>query len=347
MTMKKILMTLTCGRACSRSAKRTSSFCARSIAAFAAGLCCAMTTTVVNAQEAESPIKKGESLAKAADDAPQDWQKQFDAAEFYLNDSNGSPNPTLAEKYATRALEIAQSQTVKRDTILGKTLELMSTFGMYNKNFDQMLSYYDQAIRAYVDELGYNNAAIPPRIAFLASMKWMLYSMGAYAYGDADAVKTLREAFILNNQLLVGQQAEGMQDAMTVYALSHEMLMAEHKQLLKDKVWLWTDRADGKTYTILAFDDWTVDQPAGLIATMHIDNRIAKKEPDFKYGFVLMDEQGNITKRKPTEFVWGVKFNQKGNAYRLNDETNLRVVSIPSEKHQQIIDAFHKFEKKQ
>ena len=113
-----------------------------------------MTTTVVNAQEAESPIKKGESLAKAADDAPQDWQKQFDAAEFYLNDSNGSPNPTLAEKYATRALEIAQSQTVKRDTILGKTLELMSTFGMYNKNFDQMLSYYDQAIRAYVDELG-------------------------------------------------------------------------------------------------------------------------------------------------------------------------------------------------
>ena len=60
----------------------------------------------------------------------------------------------------------------------------------------------------------------------------------------------------------------------------------------------------------------------------------------------LMDEQGNITERKPTEFVWNVKFNQKGNAYRLTDETNLRVVRIPSEKRQQIIDAFHKFEKK-
>ena len=70
----------------------------------AAILFCAMTTTVVNAQEAESPIEKDERLAKAADDAPQDWQKQYDAAEFYLNDSNGSPNPTLAEKYATRAL---------------------------------------------------------------------------------------------------------------------------------------------------------------------------------------------------------------------------------------------------
>ena len=144
----------------------------------AAVLCCAMTTTVVNAQEAESPIQKRERLVMAADDAPQDWKKQYDAAEFYLNESNGTPNTILAEKYATRALEIAQSQTVKRDTILGKTLELMTTLGMYNKNFEQMIGSYDQAIRAYVDELGYQNAAIPPRIAFLASLKWMLHSSG-------------------------------------------------------------------------------------------------------------------------------------------------------------------------
>ena len=57
----------------------------------AAVLCCAMTTTVVNAQEAESPIQKRERLVKAADDAPQDWKKQYDAAEFYLNESNGTP----------------------------------------------------------------------------------------------------------------------------------------------------------------------------------------------------------------------------------------------------------------
>ena len=105
---------------------------------FAAVLCCAMTTTVVNAQEAESPIKEGERLAKAADDAPQDWKKQYDAAKFYLNESNGTPDPKVAEKYANRALEIAQSQTEKRDTILGKSFELMSTLGMYNKNVDQI-----------------------------------------------------------------------------------------------------------------------------------------------------------------------------------------------------------------
>ena len=49
-------MTLTCGQACSRSTKRTSSFCARLIAAFAAGrmvltffFCCTMITTVFTA----------------------------------------------------------------------------------------------------------------------------------------------------------------------------------------------------------------------------------------------------------------------------------------------------------
>ena len=310
----------------------------------AAVLCCAMTTTVVNAQEAESPLQKRERLVKAADNAPQDWKKQYDAAEFYLNESNGTPNPILAEKYATRALEIAKSQTEKRDTILGKSFELMSIIGMYNKNADQMLGSYDQAIRAYVDELGYQNAAIPSRIAFLGSLKWMLYSTGGYAYGDADAVKTLREAFLLNNQLPEGQRAEGMENAETVYALSLEALMAGHRQLMKDKVWLWTDQTDGKTYTILAFDDWTLEQPAGLMATMFVDNQNGKKAPDLKCGLVLMDEQGNITERRPTEFVWNVDFNQKGNAFYLSDKTNLRVVSIPSEKRQQIIDAFHKFE---
>ena len=312
----------------------------------AAVLCCAMTTSVVNAQEAESPNKEGERLLKAADEAPQDWKKQYEAAEFYLNESKGTPDPKLAEKYATRALEIAQSQTEKRDTILGKSFELMSTLGMYNKNPDQIMGYYDQAIRAYVDELGYENAAIPPRIAFLASMKWMLCSMGAYAYGDIDALKLLREAFLLNNQLPEGKKAEGIQDAEIIYALSLEALMVEHRQQMKDKVWLWTDRADGKTYTILAFNDWTVDQPDGLIATMRIDNQKKQTEPDYKYNLVLMDEQGNITERKLSEFFLNIQFYQKGNAYCLSDQTNLRLVSVTSEKHQQIIDAFHQFEKK-
>ena len=297
----------------------------------------------VNAQEAESPIGKGERLAKAADEAPQDWQRQYDVAKFYLKDPDGPHDQTLGEKYATRALEIAQSQTEKRDTILGKSFELMSILGMFNKNIEQALGYYDQAIRAYVDELGYNNAAIPPRIAYLASLKWMLYAAGGYANGNIDAVKAFREAFILNNQLPEGQKAEGLQDAVTLYALSLETLLTDLKQLMKDMVWQWTDQDDGKTYTILACDDWTMEQSAGFIATMRYAKQNGKKES--QYGFWVMDEEGNITERKPSEFLWNTKIYQEGNAYSMGD-ASLRVVSISAKKRQQMLEAYHKHVKK-
>ena len=170
--------------------------------------------------------------------------------------------------------------------------------------------------------------------------------MGGYAYGDVDAVRAISEALNLNDQLPEGQKAEGMQDALTIYAISYETLMAKQKQLMKDKVWLWTDQADGKTYTILACHDWTVEQPDGFWATMLYDSQSGKKKSDFKHGLVLMDEQGNITERKNSEFVWNVKFLQEGISYRLTDDTTLRLVSISSEKRQQIINALHKFENK-
>ena len=308
--------------------------------------CCAMTVTEVNAQQTESPAEKGERLAKAADAAPKDWQKQYDAAEFFLSPSGGSPDVAQAEKYATRALEIAKSQVVKRDTILGKSLELMAGLGINKNNLEQFIGYYDQAIRAYVDELGYKNAAIPPRIAFFASYKWMLYSMGRYGYGAAEAVRSLREALWLNEQLPEGQRAQGMDESETVLALSYEMLMVEQAKLMNDKVWQWSDKATGKTYTVLAFHSWTLEQPAGFMATLFLDMQSGKDESGFQRGFVLMDEQGNITERPATDVTWNVNFNQKGIAFRLQDSTNLRVVSIPADKRQQIVDAFRKFEKK-
>ena len=69
-----------------------------------------------------------------------------------------------------------------------------------------------------------------------------------------------------------------------------------------------------------------------IITTLHVKKQNGKKESDFKHGFVLMDEQGNITERKPGEFVFHVEYNQKGKPYCLNEKTTLRLVSIPSEK---------------
>lgn len=299
-------------------------------------------TLSASAQQVENIT--GEQLAKAADAAPQDWQKQFDAAKCFL-ETGDSANVVKAEKYATRALEIAQAQTVKRDTILGKSLEMMSFIGSCQKNFDKMIGYYDMAIRAYVDELGYQNAAIPPRIAAMASSKFLLAFGGVYGYGDVDAVKSLREAFWLNEQLPEGQRAEGLEQAETIFAFAHEMMMAEQKRLMKDKVWQWTNATDGKTYTIVGFDEWTLEQPDGFFATMIYNTQNAGGDTKDKHHLLMMDEQGNISEYHG-EFVYQINFNVKANTYRLTDSTNLRLVSIPAERRQQIIEAVRAFKQK-
>ena len=209
------------------------------------GLVAMMMMAGMNAQQTESYFEKGQRLAKAADESPQDWKKQYDAAYHYLR-TGSTPQPLLAEKYANRTLEIAQGLTVQHDTILGKSLELMSALGMLKKDYEKMLTYYDQAIRAYVNELGEQNAAIPPRIAVMASYKLLFSQSGIYGYGDVESVKDLREAFWINQQLPEGQRAKGMDDAETIFAISHEFLLAEQMRLMKDKVWQYI--IDGKKY---------------------------------------------------------------------------------------------------
>ena len=59
-----------------------------------------------------------------------------------------------------------------------------------------------------------------------------------------------------------------------------------------------------------------------------------------------MDEQGNITERKVSEFFFNIQFVQKGITYRLTDQTNIRLVNVTSEKRQQIINDLHTFENK-
>ena len=296
-----------------------------------------------SAQQGEPAIEKGEQLAKAADEAPQDWQKQYDAAKFFV-ETGDSANVTQAEKYATRALEIAQAQTERRDTILGKSLEMMSVIGIIQKNYDKMIGYYDMAIRAYVDELGYQNTAIPPRIAYLGSHKFLLGMVGMYGYGDVDAVKSLREAFLLNAQLPEDQRAEGMEEAKTVYAMAHELLMFEQKRMMKDKVWQWTNTADGKTYTLVGFDDWTLEQPEGFFATMLYNTQNDGEDSKDEHQMLVMDEQGNISEFHG-KFEYSLRFNIKGNTYLLDDSTNLRLITIPAERRQQIIDAVRAYKK--
>ena len=294
-------------------------------------------TVNVAAQQTSPLKKKGEQLAKAADADPQNWRKQFDAGELFLSINEMAES----EKYIQRALEIAQKMEVHKDTILPKSLDLMAGICAVKQDFEKMMYYYDMTIRAYVDEFGYQNKLIPPIIAKLACLKNMMSIGMGYPYGNEESIRSLREAYILNNQLPEGERATGLEEAETFNAIAHEMLMYEHQRRMKDKVWLWTNHTDGKTYTILAFNDWTLEQPDGFIPAMMKMAQGEIKEEEMKHGLILMDEQGKVTELIHGEFSWNVWCNANKGNFSLDKNSTLRLVSVTPERRQQMIDALN------
>lgn len=292
-------------------------------------------TMHVAAQQTNSLKQKGEKLAKAADADPQNWRKQIDAVELFLsiNDMEQS------EKYAQRALEIAQKMEVKKDTILPKSLDLMIAVYMQKQDFEKMFYFHDMAIRAYVDEFGYQNKLIPPLIARLAFFKCLTSLWTGYPYGDVECIRNLREANILNSQLPEGERATGLDEAETVNAIAHEMLLLEHQRMMKDKVWMWTNPTDSKTYTILAFDDWTLEQPEGFFPAMMAKGE--KESEEMKHGLILMDEQGKVTELIHGEFTFNLFCNVFNGSFSLDKNSNIRLVSVTPERRRQMIDALN------
>ena len=307
----------------------------RMLAAAVALIC--MTLNVPAQQETSIIKQKGEKLAKAADADPQNWRKQFDAAEYFLS----VEDTTQSEKYAQRALEIAQKMEVKKDTILPKSLELMSGCFMIKKNFPQMLNTYDMAIRAYIDEFGYENKLIPPLIANVGGWRYMMYMMNMFAFGDVECIKNLREAYMLNSQLPEGQRATGIEDSEILYAMSHEVLLMEHQRRMKDKVWQWYSPQDGKLYTILAFDNWTLEQPEGFIAAMLGFAKGEKKEEEMKHGLILMDEQGKVREMIHGEFDWNINWKGQNGKFTLGENNLLRLATVTPERRQELIKALN------
>ena len=294
-----------------------------------------MTLNVPAQQETSILKQKGEKLSKAADADPQNWRKQYDAAEFFIS----IEDTIQSEKFTQRALEIAQKMEVKKDTILPKSLELQAGYYMIKKDYFQMINAFDRAAGAYADEFGYPNKFIPPLIANIACWKNVMYMFNMYAFGDVECIKHLREANMMNNQLPEGQRATGLEDAETAYALSQEVLLIEHQRMMKDKVWQWYNPEDGKLYTILAFDNWTLEQPEGFIAAMLSHNE--EKEEDMKHGLILMDEQGKVREMVHGEFSFNIMWNYHNDKFSLGEKSSIRLTTVTPERRQELIEALN------
>ncbi|MBO4613468.1 MAG: hypothetical protein J5671_09930 [Bacteroidaceae bacterium] len=296
-----------------------------------------ITTNVVAQQKTSVFKQKGDQLIKAADADPQNWRKQYDAGDFFIS----IDDTVQSAKYAQRAFEIAQKMQAKKDTIMPKTLELLAGVFMKKNDYERAIFHLDMAIRAYVEEFGYQNKLIPPAIANVGCMRYLTYMMRLYPYGDVDALKNLREANILNSQLPEGQRAIGLEESETIAALASENLLGEHRNRMKDKVWKWTNHVDGKTYTILAFNNWTLEQPEGFIAELLKVQNDENAAENMKHGLILMDEQGKVIEQIHGEFTWNVWWNVLKEKFTLNENSTLRLATVTPEQRQQMIDALN------
>ena len=294
-----------------------------------------MTLNVPAQQETSILKQKGDKLIKAADADPQNWRKQYDAAEFFIS----IEDTIQSEKFTQRAMEIAQKMEVKKDTILPKSFELLAGYYMLKKDYFQMINAFDRAAGAYADEFGYPNKFIPPLLANIACWKNTMYLLNMYAFGDVECIKHLREATILNNQLPEGQRATGLEDAETAYAIAQEMLLVEHQNRMKDKVWQWYNPEDGKLYTILAFDNWTLEQPEGFLAALFSFDE--KKKEEMKHGLILMDEQGKVREIIHGDLAWNINWNYHYDKFSLGEKSSLRLVTVTPERRQELIEALN------
>lgn len=300
-------------------------------------------STQIAAQESDN--EKGVRLANEADTDSLNWQKQYDAGLFFLTRLGSDADARAAEKYLQRAVMIAQ-QSEKRDTMLGRSFEKLAGLYINTRNAEQGLNLFDMSIRAYVDELGYENKAIPPRIAMMGALKWMYRYLNSYNYGGVEGLRALQEAYLLNKHLPEGKRAPHHEDIVSMFCLANEMVLADYRKEMKGMLWKYRDIADNKSYTVLAYRDWTFEQTCGLISTFFCNDKDEVNTNQTRYGLVLMDEQGNITEKTDTIFKWNIDFRLFQDEFFFTEKNNLCLEPSSPEHFQQLRDAFATFNKK-
>lgn len=308
----------------------------------------AILTLSISAQQTETLIEKAERLAKVADSNRQDWQAQYDAGNCYLDSIFSTSQYMEAETYLRRALDIAQAQEVKRDTILGKTLIAMSNLYSNRNNYIESLNYHKKAVQSYINELELSNDFIPSQLASLAS--YMITLSSNIGINLSEAINLLHTALHLYSLLPEEEQDNKYKgDIETATAHAHEFFLIMQQNmmmdLMKNNVWQFTNEDDGKKYIVLAFDNWTLEYPVGFFANLTFNTLNEKKASERMRNLILMDEQGNISEIEHGNINLSYKYSLKNNKFVLDENTTFRLMHVTPERRKELIDALHTFEK--
>ena len=250
--MKKIIMTLNYGRACSRSTKRTSSFGARLIAVFAAVLCCAMTTTVNAQNTVEEALKYVDQKTALADKNPTNGKMQYEAATACITDVLGEKKDyDRALTYANRALKIAQEHPAPQDTLKGLSYYALMMIYIGKQSWDNAIDFMELAVDAFQEELG--------RYDPVTNGTKLLYGYMMMGSNPFRGYPMIQEAFNDNEMAPQNKRIDNILQVGIVQELALEMLIAAHTKRFHHGV--PRIYVDCQPYYIVQTGDWNIERP--------------------------------------------------------------------------------------
>lgn len=293
-------------------------------------LCCAMTTTVVNAQttENESTSDKYFRLSKIADENPSDWKAQLEVGHILLDKESGFYNQTRAARYYERIYHTATDFNKEiPDSVLRETLLMLVTQATDKKAVNKALFFIEEAKHA--EKVGVDLGD--------ASLQFDAYGY-FYSLITGNGAESLIYIMDLRKKL-ADKQLSGIEYTDFSAAMAFERMVDTYKKMFGDKVIEIT--FDGKKYIILAVNDWNIENPLmGWMESMDDEpDKAEAKKPKLLYG-----EDGKIYDDLHGQLIFSFKCDKEG--VKPQEGANVRFISVTPEQRQKMIEAYREYMKK-
>jgi hypothetical protein len=295
--------------------------------AMAAVLCCFIS---VNAQttETESNAARYLRLCKEADENPSDWKAQMVVVHILTDKNSGFYNQQRAARYLERIYHTAINYNKEvPDSVLRESLFSLAALANDKKDIDKAMFYLDELKHA--NKVGVDMGE-GGTIA-LDVMSILLHMMKNDMLQALCTTMNMRHTLTDNNM-------QGIEYSDVFTAMLFENVIDEYLKMFGDKLPEVT--MDGKKYIIIAMGKWNIGNPLmGWMSNIFDDDNNEKGNLKLFYG-----EDGKVYDGLHGEISYS--FNSKKDGLIPQEGNNTRLITVSEEQRQQMVEAYHKFLKK-
>lgn len=285
----------------------------------------AMTAVMsANAQteENESKVQKFFRLTKEADDNPKDWKAQLEAGRFLLDKENGMHNMSQSEKYYDRLYHLATDYNKEiPDSVIREAGVMLMTVASDKKDVDKALFYADEMLRT--EKMG---VTLEDSYFFSFSMVGWMYNML-----KGDDSRALVHMMAMRDRL-AQKNLQGVEHTDVTTMMLFESLMHKYREMFGDK--LIEMVTDGKKYILIGEGDWNIEKP-------FMGWTLGRKEDVT----LVCDEDGKVHDDIHGVMEYGFNYSKEGMVAK--EGTTMRLITVTPERRQQLVEAYHKYMKKQ